>query len=575
MTLMKKAVIAVASVCVLLRLVSAGSTPGYTTATVTSYTTLGKSGQSVLLQAHLSPLTPSSSSGKEQAYESSPVYVAVLRGSPSAIGFDYGAMLAAYLPPMYTAFMKHVLPSTLELDVLEGLVDWQWREFLSRRVPKEQLDEIAGIEAGCKSASVLESHDAFTSNNNASLSCSTIVARILTLANAPGDLSDFKYVLEDELLHPFSSVSSTLLSTTPALRRLKITAAYIDDILIPALREVAEKVRGCSMFGVWGQRTVDGSLYSGRNLDWTKDSGINQYKLITVYVPDQEMAITSEDTRVSRSEADGPRRRDSSPSPPPPPSPSTATSPFATVGFMGFVGALAGMSKSGLTVHEANLETRAETFRGFPWAMRLRWILERGGPSLSTVKEMWAATNNTVGFNHQVCSASDRQCMLLETMKEYSAYFGPMDPREDGATFVDPVSGKTVVFGFPSTDAVYRTNHGYDPRIREQYNWPATTGAFKDSVVRYNLLANQVQIPGMIFGVEQALNMTSIPGSKGGLDDFYKCNPVAYPKGSNILSVMFHPASQTLWAAWEDGTGESWVPAACATYVQIDLSKLW
>ena len=29
----------------------------------------------------------------------------------------------------------------------------------------------------------------------------------------------------------------------------------------------------CSMFAVWGDRTADGQLFSGRNLDWNKDTG--------------------------------------------------------------------------------------------------------------------------------------------------------------------------------------------------------------------------------------------------------------------------------------------------------------
>jgi hypothetical protein len=37
------------------------------------------------------------------------------------------------------------------------------------------------------------------------------------------------------------------------------------------------------MFGVWGNRTVDGELYASRNLDWSKDTGIQVNKLITVY----------------------------------------------------------------------------------------------------------------------------------------------------------------------------------------------------------------------------------------------------------------------------------------------------
>ena len=94
------------------------------------------------------------------------------------------------------------------------------------------------------------------------------------------------------------------------------------------------------MFAVWGSRTESGKLLSARNLDWNKDTGINKNKLVVVVVPN-----------------DG-------------------SHPSATLGFVGLYGTLAGMSEVGLTVHEANLEENEVTFSGFPWALRLRYIME-------------------------------------------------------------------------------------------------------------------------------------------------------------------------------------------------------
>ena len=71
----------------------------------------------------------------------------------------------------------------------------------------------------------------------------------------------------------------------------------------------------CSNFGVWGSRTVNGDVYSARNLDWLPDLGINQYKLLTVHHPKDGVA-------------------------------------HVTVGFAAVWGALAGMSAEGLSVHE-------------------------------------------------------------------------------------------------------------------------------------------------------------------------------------------------------------------------------
>ena len=44
--------------------------------------------------------------------------------------------------------------------------------------------------------------------------------------------------------------------------------------------------------------------------------------------------------------------------------------------------------------------------------------------------------------------------------------------------------------------------------------------------------------------------------------------------GINVLSVTYDPVARTVYAAFEDGTGDSWVPAACNPYVQIDM-KQW
>ena len=41
-----------------------------------------------------------------------------------------------------------------------------------------------------------------------------------------------------------------------------------------------------SMFAVWGSRTEDTALFSARNLDWNKDTGVNKNKVVMVIVPD-------------------------------------------------------------------------------------------------------------------------------------------------------------------------------------------------------------------------------------------------------------------------------------------------
>jgi hypothetical protein len=75
-----------------------------------------------------------------------------------------------------------------------------------------------------------------------------------------------------------------------------------------------------------------------RNLDWEANTGMNKYKTVFVW------KITN-------------------------------TIPHMTLGFPGLMGALTGMSKAGLTVHEAGLDSMRATELGFQWTLRLRWVM--------------------------------------------------------------------------------------------------------------------------------------------------------------------------------------------------------
>ncbi len=41
----------------------------------------------------------------------------------------------------------------------------------------------------------------------------------------------------------------------------------------------------CSLFAAWGNATADGHLYQFRNLDWSMDTGIQDYPVVTIYDP--------------------------------------------------------------------------------------------------------------------------------------------------------------------------------------------------------------------------------------------------------------------------------------------------
>jgi predicted double-glycine peptidase len=92
--------------------------------------------------------------------------------------------------------------------------------------------------------------------------------------------------------------------------------------------------------------------------------------------------------------------------------------------------------------------------------------------NLAEAKAIWLATKNTFGMNHMIASASDVKTanapvFVMETMRDYTAWFVDKDAREDHVNFTDPKTKKSYRAGFAMKDAVWRTNHAYDPMINK------------------------------------------------------------------------------------------------------------
>ena len=143
---------------------------------------------------------------------------------------------------------------------------------------------------------------------------------------------------------------AAFLSSVPERVRLQMVRRVLEGVVAKRQARGAEpSSKQCSMFGVWGARTVGGHVFGCRNLDWAvrcgvradgsmgalvshtmhdlicargsqPDLGLNQWKLVTVYRPN--------DGSIAH----------------------------ATIGYVAMYGALAGMSSAGISVSEANLE---------------------------------------------------------------------------------------------------------------------------------------------------------------------------------------------------------------------------
>lgn len=72
------------------------------------------------------------------------------------------------------------------------------------------------------------------------------------------------------------------------------------------------------------------------------------------------------------------------------------------------------------------------------------------------------------------------------------------------------------LFFFFCSDAVWRTNHGYDPTIRKHYEWSDSPTSW--TVERYFFIHDAIatyQTEDTKIGLAQAINITSIVGDKG------------------------------------------------------------
>lgn len=145
--------------------------------------------------------------------------------------------------------------------------------------------------------------------------------RILVVSSYPGDVTtDIMYAMLDVFVE----------------KGLRIENPYLLDFvennffaLVKFIKKfINKRIIHCSFMAAWGTRTKGGKLYTMRNLDWAADTGINKNKVIFVW-------------NIRN------------------------TIPHTTIGFPGNLGALTGMSQTGITVHEAGLGSMKETELGF------------------------------------------------------------------------------------------------------------------------------------------------------------------------------------------------------------------
>jgi hypothetical protein len=291
-----------------------------------------------------SAITKVATSGNSSLFEisapgySSPFRLVDLRGdSRHALGFAYGQLLGPFIPLSFESLYAAVIGnSTIEKDVLDAFLLFEFDAYVSKHTPKAYLDEIQGVIDGAQSVGV----------NVASL----VRQGIVISAIATGDVTfDIETLLRQECLDAVSAplrvlcrLIPTSLGRAPTLATTTEHEPLAEDSVFDAgVRALAAEVRavistlartraGCSHFGVWGRSVAKaGTLFTGRNLDWLADTGLAAYKTLEVWhVPRSELAAAAA-IGVPAVEAS------------------------VGLSYAGLMFPLAGMSSAGLTVHEA------------------------------------------------------------------------------------------------------------------------------------------------------------------------------------------------------------------------------
>ena len=155
-------------------------------------------------------------------------------------------------------------------------------------------------------------------------------------------------------------------------------------------------------------------------------------------------------------------------------------------------------------------------------------------------------------------------------MRDYTAWYVDDDKREDGVNFTDPSTKKSFRAGFAMKDAVFRTNHAYDPTINKFRT--KLPGEHDSTIIRYGVLKDSLNFYGKnAIGEFEALNITANVAHKGG-GNFYKC-PAGKDPGTNVISAMFVPGESKMYAAVEYGSGDNYKTACCGVYLHIDLNN--
>jgi hypothetical protein len=152
----------------------------------------------------------------------------------------------------------------------------------------------------------------------------------------------------------------------------------------------------CSGIAVWGGASANGHLYQIRNLDFGTDLGLQQYPVISVYLPQTGVA-------------------------------------HANVGFAGYVGSMAGMNAEGIALTEKGATPQNEmpyALEGIPFFVLFRDILQ-DARSLSEATKMIQGAKRHKKYYYVVGDGDDLKAVKIRAFAPGLDIWTDNDPKDE------------------------------------------------------------------------------------------------------------------------------------------------
>ncbi len=260
-----------------------------------------------------------------------------VQGSYYEMGYQYGYLLAEDVTRMWEDVMMPYFGEEFELDpetattIFTGFLDLGWPH-METNMPPKFLDELEGVLDGAAAA-----------NHPDPQRVQDIVRWILELGEVAGAIGDdlgamydfFSTGYTNPLLEYYGQAEAQL-GPQEMERRTAMEGRFVPAIFMDEFAQAIPPF-ACAFFAAWGDRT-DGGMIATRTMDWSADIGLKNASLVTIVVPDDGAA-------------------------------------YMTVGYVGFIGALAGMSESGLAISMVEASSSMMRLHASPELLRVREIM--------------------------------------------------------------------------------------------------------------------------------------------------------------------------------------------------------